>query len=60
MTFQEQTLSMIRTAIALAGVSQRQLAKRINVSESRLSQMLNEKSNLTLNTVDKILIGINK
>lgn len=54
----EQIMRGIRDSLTYWEISQRELAKGLEVSEARVSQMLAEGSNLTLGTVDKIYTAI--
>lgn len=58
--FTRQTLDMILREMNARGLTQRELAKRVGVTEARMSQMLHDRSNLTLRSVDRILDGIRK
>lgn len=56
--FQVKTILMIDEVMDKAGIDQRELARRMKVSEARVSQMLRTDSNMTLRTVDRILNAI--
>jgi transcriptional regulator with XRE-family HTH domain len=45
---------MLSTALDSSGISQHDLAAKLNVSEARVSQMLNGDANLTILTLAKI------
>lgn len=45
---------MLTNALHASGMSQKDLAARLNVSEARVSQMLNGDANLTVTTLVKI------
>lgn len=45
---------MLTNALHASGMSQKDLAARLNVSEARVSQMLNGDANLTITTLVKI------
>lgn len=57
-TFARQTKDMLLRKMIERGLTQRIVAERIGVTEARLSQMLHDRSNLTLRSVDRILDAI--
>lgn len=57
-TFHYQVLEFISLKMRDYAVSRRELARRLRVSEARVSQMLGKDNNLTLRTVDRILSAI--
>nr|WP_047169425.1 helix-turn-helix transcriptional regulator [Sphingomonas sp. Y57] len=56
--FAERTVNEICAAMNRAHISQRELAKRLGVTEARISQILRPESNMTLRSVDRILAAI--
>jgi transcriptional regulator with XRE-family HTH domain len=46
--------SMLAAAIEASGMTQRDLAAHLNVTEARVSQILNGRANLTIQTLAKI------
>ncbi|MET0376532.1 MAG: helix-turn-helix transcriptional regulator [Rhizorhabdus sp.] len=53
-----QVRAEIRRAMAMAGISQTQLAKRLGVTDARVSHMLNKQPTITLDTVEKIALAL--
>lgn len=51
---------MLTSAIEASGLTQRELAAHLNVSEARVSQILNGKANLTIQTLAKIAAILKK
>lgn len=51
--------NMMETVLRCEGISQRTLAKRMGVSEARVSQMLKD-GNPTLATLERICIATNR
>lgn len=49
----------VRAAMRAEGVSARELARRLEMSEARVSQMLNTTPNLTLHTLGRIFTALN-
>lgn len=54
MKFSQRVMTQIRDTMHAKNISQRELADALRMSDASVSQMLNERSNLTLKTVDRI------
>lgn len=48
----------IRRALKEAGLTQRELGRRMGVTEARICQMLNSRGNLTLASIDRIFSAL--
>jgi transcriptional regulator with XRE-family HTH domain len=48
----------VRAAMRAKGVSSRELARRLAMSEARVSQMLNAHPNLTLHTLGRVFTAL--
>lgn len=48
----------IRRVLKESGVSQRELAKRMHVTEERVCHILNSQANLTLRSIDKVFAAL--
>ena len=57
-SFSAETLRRIKRAMIFTGITQRQIASRMGVTEARVSQMLGSNGNMTLKTVDRVLAAI--
>jgi len=55
--FADAVHTAIHDAMAASAIDQRRLAKRLGVTEARVTQMLNG-GNLTLKTVDRIFAAL--
>ena len=47
-------VDMVRLFMRAEEVSQRELARRLRVTEARVSQLLNEPGNLTITTMERV------
>lgn len=54
-----EVIGLLHTALANSGISQRELAARLGVGESRVSQVLNGDGNLRLTTIGRFLAAMN-
>lgn len=52
-----QARQMIRDAMGLAGVNQKELARRMGITEGRVSQLLNSSRNITIKTLVSMLFA---
>jgi transcriptional regulator with XRE-family HTH domain len=58
MSFSEKTRRMVFDAINEAGITQRELGRRMGITESAVSLMLYRKRSWSLKTVDRILAAL--
>ena len=56
MKFSEQVRHDLR--VAMTGIKQKDVAKHMKVSDAFISQLLNDKKNLTIRTVDRMYEAI--
>lgn len=54
-----EMVGLLNTALAKSGLSRRELASRLEIGESRVSQVLNGDGNLRLTTIGRFLAAMN-
>lgn len=58
MTPSEQILAKLHADIKASGMSQREISRKMGVSEARISQMLHSRTNMTLASLNSIYAAL--